>query len=65
MMTSMTMRILKDNEIVCADLDDNTNGDDFEDERDEEEEDSEKSVGVDDPSDDFNTEGNKCQNIVL
>ena len=52
-------------EIVCADLDDNTNGDDFEDESDKEEEDSEKSVGVDDPSDDFNTEGNKCQNIVL
>ena len=39
-------------EIVCANLDDNTNGDDFEDESDEEEEDSEKSVGVDDPSDD-------------
>ena len=34
-------------------------------ESDKEEEDSEKSVGVDDPSDDFNTEGNKCQNIVL
>ena len=64
MMTSMTMRILKDNQIVVADLDDNTNGDDFEDESDKEEEDSEKSVGVDDPSDDFNTEG-KCQNIVL
>ena len=46
MMTSIPMRILKDNEIVCA------------------EEDSEKSVGVTDPSDDFNTEG-KCQNIVL
>ena len=46
MMTSMTMRILKDNEIVCADLDDNTNCVDFEDESDEEEEDSEKSVGV-------------------
>ena len=59
------MRILKDNENVCADLDDNTKGDDFEDESDEEEEDIEKSVGVDDPSDDFNTEGNKCQNIVL
>ena len=57
------MRILKDNEIVRADLDDNTNGDDFEDGSDKEEEDSEKSVGVDDPSDDFNTEG-KCQNIV-
>ena len=51
MMTSIPMRILKDNEIVCAD--DNTNGDDFEDESDEEEEDSEKSVGVDDPSDDI------------
>ena len=47
-MTSMTMRILID----------------FEDEGDKEEEDSEKSVGDDDPSDDFNTEG-KCQNIVL
>ena len=46
-------------------VDDNTNGDDFEDKSDKEEEDSEKSVGVDDPSDDFNTEGNKCQNIVL
>ena len=46
MVTSMTMRILKDNEIVCADLDDNTNGDDFEDGSDKEEEDSEKSVGV-------------------
>ena len=65
MMTSMTMWILKDNEIVCADLDDNTNGDDFEDGSAKEEEDSEKSVGVDDPSDDFNTEGIKCQNKAL
>ena len=55
MITSIPMRILKDNKVVCADLDDNTNGDDFEDESDEEEEeeDSEKSVGVDDPSDDI------------
>ena len=48
MMTSITMRILKDNEIVYADLDVNTNGDDSEDESIEEEEDCEKSF--DNPS---------------
>ena len=44
MMTSITMRILKDNEIVYADLDVNTKGDGVKDESNEEEEDSEKSV---------------------
>ena len=47
------MRILKNNEIVYADLDDNTNGDDNEDESNEEGEDSDKIV--DDPLDDFDT----------
>ena len=52
-MTSLITRILKDNEIVNADLDDITNGDDSEDESNEEEEDSDKIV--DDPLYDFDT----------
>ena len=62
MMTLLTTRILKDNEIVYADLDDNTNGDDSEDESNEEEEDSDKIV--DDPLDDFDTKWNEFQYIV-
>ena len=46
-MTSLITRILKDNEIVYANLDDNINGDDNEDESNEEEKDSDKTV--DDP----------------
>ena len=52
MMTSLITRILKDNEIVYADLDDNTNGDDSEDE------------SNDDPLDDFDTKWNEFQYIV-
>ena len=62
MMTSLITRILKDNEIVYADLEDNTNGDDSEDESNEEEEDSDKIV--DDPLDDFDTKWNEFQYTV-
>ena len=58
-MTSITMRILKDNEIVYADLDVNTKGVGVKDESNEEEEDSEQSVV--DVSDDFNTKWKKIQ----
>ena len=61
-MTLLTTRILKDNEIVYADLEDNTNGDDSEDESNEEEEESDKIV--DDPLDDFDTKWNEFQYIV-
>ena len=60
-MTSLITRILKDNEIVNADLDDNTNGDDSEDESNEEEEDSDKIV--DDPLYDFDT--NRMNSNIL